>query len=76
MLFGLRFFKLHKPYCGTYTKFCNVGRYYRARADAGKPGTGLGLSITKAIFDANGFPFGVQSAPGEGATFWFEAKLV
>ncbi len=51
-------------------------RYYRARADAGKPGTGLGLSITKAIFDANGFPFGVQSAPGEGATFWFEAKLV
>ncbi len=51
-------------------------RYYRARADAGKPGTGLGLSITKAIFEANGFPFGVQSAPGEGATFWFEAKLV
>lgn len=50
-------------------------RYYRSRADAGKTGTGLGLSITKAIFGASGFDYGVESKPGEGATFWFEAPL-
>jgi signal transduction histidine kinase len=51
-------------------------RYYRSRADAGKPGTGLGLSITKAIFNAHQFDFGVTSNPGEGAAFWFEAGLL
>ena len=51
-------------------------RYYRSRSDAGKPGTGLGLSITKAIFDNLGLPFGVESQPGQGACFWFEAPLV
>ncbi|MGD9559079.1 MAG: sensor histidine kinase [Oscillospiraceae bacterium] len=51
-------------------------RYYRSRADTGKPGTGLGLSIVKAIFVAHGFTYGVESQPGAGATFWFEARLV
>ncbi|MDL2252506.1 HAMP domain-containing histidine kinase [Ruminococcaceae bacterium OttesenSCG-928-I18] len=51
-------------------------KYYRSRADAGKPGTGLGLSITKAIFIASGFAYGVQSEEGKGALFWFEAPLV
>ena len=46
-------------------------RYYRARQDAGKTGTGLGLSITKAILQQHGFAFGVNSALGEGSTFWF-----
>ncbi|MDL2325248.1 HAMP domain-containing histidine kinase [Ruminococcaceae bacterium OttesenSCG-928-A16] len=50
-------------------------KYYRSRADAGKAGTGLGLSITKAIFVAHGFEYGVDSTPGHGATFWFEAPL-
>ncbi len=50
-------------------------KYYRSRADAGKPGTGLGLSITKAIFAASGFSYGVESEEGEGAMFWFEAPL-
>ncbi len=50
-------------------------RYYRSRADSGKPGTGLGLSITKAIFAASGFTYGVESKVGAGATFWFEAPL-
>lgn len=49
-------------------------RYYRARKDAGKAGTGLGLSITKAILQQHGFAFGVNSAVGQGATFWFEMK--
>ena len=46
-------------------------RYYRARQDAGKTGTGLGLSITKAILQQHGFAFGVDSAVGQGSTFWF-----
>ena len=46
-------------------------RYYRARQDAGKTGTGLGLSITKAILQQHGFAFGVDSALGQGSTFWF-----
>ncbi len=50
-------------------------KYYRSRADAGKPGTGLGLSITKAIFAASGFSYGVESEEGQGALFWFEAPL-
>ncbi len=46
-------------------------RYYRARQDSGKVGTGLGLSITKAILQQHGFAFGVNSAVGQGSTFWF-----
>ncbi len=51
-------------------------KYYRSRADAGKPGTGLGLSITKAIFTTAGFSYGVESKQGEGAMFWFETALI
>ena len=47
-------------------------RYYRARSDAGRRGSGLGLSIVQAILVAHGAPFGVQSAVGQGADFWFE----
>ncbi len=47
-------------------------RYYRSRANSGKPGTGLGLSITKSIFEMQGFQYGVSSQPGEGSIFWFE----
>lgn len=49
-------------------------RYYRTRASTGKTGTGLGLSITKAVFQSHGFPFGVDSTPGKGSTFWFIAS--
>ena len=49
-------------------------RYYRARQDAGRAGTGLGLSITKAILQQHGFAFGVNSAVGQGSTFWFEMR--
>ncbi len=49
-------------------------RYYRVdkvhkRATIG---TGLGLSIVKGILEAHDARFGVESAVGEGATFWFE----
>ena len=49
-------------------------RYYRARQDSGRSGTGLGLSITKAILQQHGFAFGVNSAVGQGSTFWFEMR--
>lgn len=46
-------------------------RYYKAGSAHRVVGTGLGLSIVKALLEAHGAPFGVQSTPGRGSTFWF-----
>lgn len=35
---------------------------------------GLGLAIVKEILTAHNAPFGVDSKPGQGSTFWFELK--
>lgn len=51
-------------------------KYYRCEKTRREVvGTGLGLSIVKAILKNHNFPFGVQSTPGVGTSFWFKVKI-
>ena len=38
-------------------------------------GAGLGLAVVKRLAEAMGGKVGVESRPGQGATFWFEAPF-
>jgi two-component system OmpR family sensor kinase len=52
-------------------------RFYRADQARGRRagGAGLGLAIVAALVKAHGGNFGVDTAPGEGATFWITLPL-
>lgn len=50
-------------------------KYYRCEKTRREVvGTGLGLSIVRAVMKAHKCPFGVQSTPGTGTTFWFKIR--
>jgi signal transduction histidine kinase len=51
-------------------------RYYRAPSTAEvASGLGLGLFICRAVAEGHGGTVGVESTPGQGATFWLDLSL-
>jgi signal transduction histidine kinase len=45
--------------------------FYRGKAASGVEGSGLGLATVKRIIDSHGGRLWVDTAPGQGATFFF-----
>lgn len=54
-----------------FQDFTQLGR----AGDPERPGTGLGLAITARLAELMGGSIGLESAPGQGATFWLELPL-
>ncbi len=51
------------------------GEFEQTEAGARAGGAGLGLAIVRRLADAFGGRLGLDSAPGQGARFWFETDL-
>jgi signal transduction histidine kinase len=61
------------PGVAAHTQDLIFRRFERAHAAGdGTRGLGLGLYLCRAIVERHGGRIGVDSAPGQGATFWFE----
>jgi two-component system sensor histidine kinase ResE len=49
-------------------------RFYQGNQARPHKGAGVGLAIAKSLVEAHGGQIGVESRPGDGATFWFELQ--
>ncbi len=52
-------------------KIFNVDNKFTTQGTAGEKGTGLGISLVKEIVEKHGGVITLESAPGEGTTFFF-----
>lgn len=57
-------------------RFSRASRYPGQKEPSGEGGLGLGLYVSRALIQQHRGQVGVESVPGEGATFWFTLPLL